>query len=162
LAGEPYGCLGTPVGSFFDDIADAAKSVYGSAKRAVSSVASFVHHPPGWLAVALPLFTMENQRYWAKTLGGSTGAQLYDVGVKAVATKALGPQGPQLVDAYNKIVEDAAQGHVDALEILHQAPQIAKLAVASQQGPEAFRAAVAATKSTVKVSGSPGRTYSHP
>lgn len=145
------GTRATAVSGFFDDVVSAAKSAYGVAKGAVSSVASFVHHPPGWMAAAMPLFTTENQRYWAEKLGGSTGAQLYDSGVKLIAQKALGPQGPQLVDAYNKVVEDASQGHIDAQQILAHAPQIAKLAVASRQGPEAFRAAVAETRSAVKV-----------
>jgi hypothetical protein len=144
---------GTPIGSFFDDIADAAKSVYGSAKGAFSSVASFVHHPPGWFAAVMPLFTMENQRYLAGKLGGSTGEQLYDTGVKAVATKALGPQGPALVEMYNKVTEDASKGNLQAREILSHAPEIVKLATASRQGPAAFAAAIAQTKSAVKVSG---------
>lgn len=134
------------IGDFFGDIGDALKG-------AVQSVASFVHHPPGWFATIFPLFTMENQRYWAQKLGGSTGAALYDTGVKAIASQYLGPQGPALVEAYNKVTEDAAQGNLNAKEILSHAPQIAKLAAASRQGPDAFRAAVAETKSAVKVSG---------
>src|ERR1700751_5915057 len=137
------------VAGLFDSIANVFKG-------AASSVASFVHHPPGLFATVIPLFTKENQRYWAQKLGGSTGAQIYDAGVKVVASQALGPQGPALVEAYNKVVEDAARGHLDAKQILAKAPQIAKLATASKQGPDAFRAAVAETKSAVKVSGSEG------
>jgi hypothetical protein len=135
---------GAPVvGGFFDDIGNAFKGAY-------QSVASVVHHPPGWLATAFPLFGTENQRYWAQKLGGSTGAQLYDAGVNALASKYLGPQGPALVEAYNKVTEDASQGKLNAQEILAHAPQIAKLAIASKQGPEAFRAAIAETNSAVK------------
>ena len=137
---------GTPIGGFFDDVVSAAKGAF-------SSAASFVHHPPGWFAAAMPLFTTENQRYLAGKLGGSTGEQLYDVGVKAIAQKALGPQGPALVETYNKVTEDAARGNLHAREILSHAPQIVKLAAASRQGPEAFQAAIAATNSAVKVSG---------
>ena len=137
------------IGGFFDDVTDALKG-------AVKSVASFVKRPPSWFAAAFPLFTMENQRYWAGKLGGSTGEKLYDAGVIAVATKYLGPQGPQLVEAYNKVTEDAAKGNLNAREILAKAPEIARLAAASKQGPDAFRAAVTATKSTPNVSGDEG------
>lgn len=135
-------------GSLWDDITSTAKSAYQHA-------ASFVHHPPGWFATVFPLMTMENQRYWAGKLGGSSGEKIYDAGVKAVASKYLGPQGAQLVDAYNKVVEDAAKGNTNAAEILAHAPEIAKLAIASHQGPAAFQAAVAETKSTVTVKGEP-------
>ncbi len=144
---------GSPIGGFFDDVVSAAKGAYSSAKGAFSSAASFVHHPPGWFAAAMPLFTTENQRYLAGKLGGSTGTQLYDAGVNTLAKKFLGPQGPALVEAYNKITEDAARGNLHAREILSHAPQIVKLATASQQGPEAFHAAIAETGSAVKVSG---------
>lgn len=137
---------GTPIGGFFDDIVSAAKGAF-------SSAASFVHHPPGWFAAAMPLLTTENQRYLAGKLGGSTGTQLYDAGVNALAQKFLGPQGPALVETYNKVTEDAARGNLHAREILSHAPQIVKLATASRQGPEAFQAAIAATNSAVKVSG---------
>jgi hypothetical protein len=150
------------VAGIFDDIVSAVKSAYGAVKGAGSAVASFVHHPPGWLATAFPLFTTENQRYWAEKLGGSTGAQLYDAGVKALAQKYLGPQGPALVEAYNKIADDAAHGHADAREILARAPQVVKLAAASRKGPEAFRTAVVETKSAVKVSGGGGSAYNGP
>lgn len=162
---EEHGCV-TPtpfVGGFFDDVASVAKSAFsaakGAAKGVYSQAASFVHHPPGWFVAAMPLFTMENQRYWAKKLGGSTGEQLYDASVKAIASKYLGPQGPQLVEAYNKVADDAAKGHGDAKEILKHAPQIAKLAAASRRGPEAFHAAVVETGSAVKVSGTVGTMY---
>ena len=147
--GPTHGPEEAHVAGFFDDLKRAAKGTF-------SRVASFVHHPPGWFATIFPLMTMENQRYWAKKLGGSTGAQLYDTGVKAMASKYLGPQGPQLVETYNKVADDAARGNVDAKEILANAPQIAKLAAASKQGPEAFQAAVAETGSAVKVSGAEG------
>jgi hypothetical protein len=143
---------GTPIGGFFDDIVSAAKGAF-------SSAASFVHHPPGWFAAAMPLFTTENQRYLAGKLGGSTGEQLYDAGVKAIAQKALGPQGPALVEMYNKVTEDAARGNLHARDILSHAPQIVKLATASRQGPEAFQAAIAATNSAVKVSGDAGADH---
>ncbi|HSX23266.1 MAG TPA: hypothetical protein VLE97_10885 [Gaiellaceae bacterium] len=136
----------TLVGGILDDIAQAAKNVF-------KDVASFIHHPPEWFAIAFPLFTTENQRYWAKKLGGSTGAQIYDAGVKAIAAKYLGPQGPALVETYNKVVEDAAKGNLDAKTIIEKAPQIAKLAAASKKGADAFRAAVSDTKSAVKTSG---------
>lgn len=163
-----YITVSTPqVGLSFGDVGDAfesaAKAVEGAAKgtvRAVKGAAqkavAFVKHPPGWFATIFPLMTMENQRYWAGKLGGSTGEQLYDAGVKAVAAKYLGPQGPALVEAYNKVTEDAAQGNLNAKELLAKAPEIAKLAAASNQGPDAFRAAVADTKSAVKVSGDQG------
>ena len=47
------------------------------------------------------------------------------------------------VATYNKVTEDAARGNVNAKEILAKATEIAKLAVASNQGPDAFRAAAA-------------------
>ncbi|HMG13454.1 MAG TPA: hypothetical protein VK571_09770 [Gemmatimonadaceae bacterium] len=144
---------GPPIGGFFDDVVSAAKGAYGSAKGAFSSAASFVHHPPGWFAAAMPLFTTENQRYLAGKLGGSTGTQLYDAGVNTLAKKFLGPQGPALVETYNKITEDAARGNLHAREILSHAPQIVKLATAARQGPEAFHTAIAETGSAVKVSG---------
>lgn len=137
---------GTPIGGFFDDVVSAAKGAF-------SSAASFVHHPPGWFAAAMPLFTTENQRYLAGKLGGSTGTQLYDAGVNTLAKKFMGPQGPALVEAYNKITEDAARGNLHARDILSHAPQIVKLATASQQGPAAFHSAIAETGSAVKVSG---------
>ena len=75
-------------------------------------------------------------------------AGLFDEGTVvlegAVASKYLKPAGPQLVETYNKVTEDAAKGNLNAREIL-KAPKIAKLAAASIQGPNAFRAAVAAT-----------------
>jgi hypothetical protein len=153
---------GTPIGGFFDDVVSAAKGAFSSAKGAFSSAASFVHHPPGWFAAAMPLFTTENQRYLAGKLGGSTGTQLYDAGVNTLAKKFLGPQGPALVEAYNKITEDAAHGNLHAREILSHAPQIVKLATASQQGPEAFHAAIAETNSAVKVSGGPWLNLEEP
>jgi hypothetical protein len=54
---------------------------------------------------------------------------------------------------YNKVTEDASKGNLQAQEILSHAPQIVKLATASRQGPAAFSAAIAQTKSAVKVSG---------
>jgi hypothetical protein len=143
-----------PIAGLLDDIADAFKGT-------IKSVASFVKHPPSWFAVAFPLFTMENQRYWAGKLGGSTGERFYDAGVKAVASKYLGPQGPQLVEAYNKVTEDAARGNLNAREILAKAPEIAKLATASKQGPDAFRDAVVTTKSAPKISGVQGEQVMH-
>ena len=140
------------VAGIFGDIASALKG-------AIRSVASFVKHPSGWFATIFPLMTMENQRYWSGKLAGSTGEKLYDVGVKAVAAKYLGPQGPALVETYNKVTEDAARGNLNAREILAKAPEIAKLAVASKQGPAAFRAAVGETDSAVKVSGDEGERH---
>lgn len=66
-----------------------------------------------------------------------------------------------LVETYNKVTEDVVRGNVvrgnlTAREILATLPEIAKLAPASKQGPAAFRAAVADTKSAVKVSGDEG------
>jgi hypothetical protein len=144
---------GTPIGGFFDDFVSSAKGVYGAAKGAASAVSPFGHHSPGWFTAAMPLLTRENHRYLAGKLGDSTGEHLHDVGVKAVAHKALGPQGPALVETYNKVTEDAARGNRHAREILSHAPQIVKLATASRQGPEAFKAAITATNSAVKVSG---------
>lgn len=100
------------------EVSGALNDIAAAFEGAVKSVASFVKHPSRWFAVAFPLFTMENQRYWAGKLGASTGERLYDAGVKAAASKYLGPQGPQLVDAYNKVTEDAAQGNLNAREIL--------------------------------------------
>ena len=125
------------IGGFFDDVPDALKG-------AVKLVASSVKHPPSGFVAAFPLFTMETQRYWAGKLGCSTGEKLYDAGVKAVAAKYLGPQGSQLGETYNKVTEDAAKGNLNAREILAKAPEIARLAAASKQGPDAFRAAVTA------------------
>jgi len=49
---------------------------------------------------------------------GAVGA----VPVRAQLSR-LGPQGPQLVDAYNKVTDDAARGNLDAREILSKAPR---------------------------------------
>lgn len=154
--GLSFGDVGDAFGSAAKAVKGAAKSTVQAVKDAAQKTVAIVKHPPAWLTTIFPLMTMENQRYWAGKLGGSTGEQLYDAGVKAVAAKYLGPQGPALVETYNKVTEDAASGNLNALEIISKAPEIAKLAVASNQGPDAFRAAVADTKSAVKVSGDEG------
>lgn len=117
--------------------------------HALSRVTRFVHHPPGWFAAAFPLMTMENQRYWAQKLGGATGAHIYDAATRQVVQKALGPQGPALLDAYNKVTEDAIAGHLDAKDVIAHAPQIAKIALASKRGPAALQQVLHATGTKV-------------
>jgi len=107
-------------------------------------------------AQSFPLMTPESQRYWAGRLAASIGEKLYDASVSAVALTHLGPQGPALVDTYQKVTEDAARGNLNAQEILANVPEIAKLAAASKQGPDAFRAAVVETKAVAKGSGDEG------
>lgn len=126
----------------------AGRGLYNAAKGAGKKLITFVHKPPAWFSVAFPLMTMENQRYWAGKVGGATGEQLYDAGVKAVAQKYLGPAGPALVETYNKITDDAVNGNLDALQIVQKAPQIVTLAIASKKGAAAFQEAVARTNST--------------
>jgi hypothetical protein len=137
----------------FKSVAHGAESVAHGAKSAFHHVASFVRHPPTWFVVAMPLFTMENQRYIAKKIGGSTGAKIYDAGLGLVVSKALGPEGPKLLEAYNKIMDDAASGHVDARAILARAPEIAKLATASRQGAGALQSAILETESHIQAPG---------
>ena len=74
----------------------------------------------------------------------------------AVSSKYLERQSPQLVESYNKVTEDAAKGNLSAREVLAKAPEIATFAAASKHGPDAFRAAVTATKSTPNVYGDEG------
>lgn len=132
------------VAGIFDDI-------FGAAKGAISDVAKVIQHPPGWLAVAMPLFTPGTQKWWAKKVGGKTGEQLYDVGTQAVVQHALGPAGPKLLSAFNSVMDDAAKGHSNAKEMIAKAPQIAHLALAAKQSPQALQQAIAATASHVTV-----------
>lgn len=138
------------VGDIFGDIGHAVSS-------AVSDVAKVIQHPPAWLAVVMPLFTPGTQKWWAGKVGGKTGEQLYDAGTNAVVTHALGPTGPKLLSAFNSVMDDAANGHLNAQEMIAKAPQVAHLATAAKQSPQALQQAIIDTGSHVKGSWAKGR-----
>ena len=65
----------------------------------------------------------------------------------AVAEVLEDAAGHVVTATHNKLTDEAARGNVEAQEMLARVPELATLATAFEQGPDAFRAAVSAADS---------------